>query len=144
MTRIDCGAGHAVFDFDDDGMVRARIGGLLLPGNAGALSALLLRAGADQDSPGVLCSVHQALVALPPIDPAHYNYVPPGLSAVPVAVVVSAEQFGVYAGITQAAAVSGAIRRAFLAPEPARAWLREQALALRANRVWRPTHRLPR
>jgi hypothetical protein len=141
MKRIDYGACAANFDFDDDGIVNASIGGLLVPANAGAVSALLLRAGADHDSPGVLCSVEKALVALPPIDPKHYGYVPPSLRSVPVAVVVSPDQFSVYEGIALAAAATGAIRRAFLSREQAQAWLREQARALKANRVWRTVHR---
>jgi hypothetical protein len=141
MERIDFGTSAASFDFDGDGIVNARIGGLLVPANAGALSALLLRAGADQDAPGVLCSVEKALVALPPIDPRHYGYVPPPLRSVPVAVVVSPEQFGVYENVALAAAATGAIRRAFLSREQAQAWLREQVRALKANRVWRTGHR---
>jgi len=141
MKRIDYGACMASFDIDDDGMVNASIGGLLVPANAGALSALLLRAGADHASPGVLCTVEKALVALPPIDPKHYGYVPPSLRSVPVAVVVSPEQFSVYEGVAQAAAVSGTIRRAFLSRQPAQAWLREQVRALQANRVWRTARR---
>ena len=144
MKRIDYGAGTASFEFDDDGMVNASVGGLLVPANAGALSALLLRAGADHASPGVLCSVEKALVALPPIDPKHYGYVPPALRSVPVAVVVLPEQLNVYEGVAQAAAASGAIRRAFLSREQAQAWLREQARALQANRLWRKVHRSPR
>lgn len=116
MKRIDYGAATANFDLDGDGIVNASIGGLLLSANAGALSALLLRGGADHGSPGVLRSV-------------------------PVAVVVSAEQFGVCKHVAQAAAASGAIRRAFLSRDQARAWLREQVRALKANQVWRTAHR---
>lgn len=141
MMRIDYGASAASFDFDDDGIVNASIGGVLVPANARALSALLLHAGADHDAPGVLCSVEKALVALPPIAPEHYAYVPPSLRSVPVAVVVSPEQFGVYEGVALAAAASGAIRRAFLSREQAQAWLREQVRALKANQVWRTVHR---
>ena len=118
--------------------------GLLVPGNAGVLSALLLRVGADRHAPGVLCSVEKALVALPPIDPRHYGYVPPALRSVPVAVVVSPEQLSVYEGVAQAAAASGAMRRAFLSREQAQDWLREQARALQANRLWRKVRRSPR
>ena len=141
MERIDFGASAARFDFDDDGIVNASLGGVLVPANAGALSALLLHAGADRDAPGVLCSVQKALVALPTIDPDHYGYVPPPLRSVPVAVVVSPEQFGVYENVALAAAATGAIRRAFLSREQAQAWLREQVRALTANRVWRTAHR---
>ena len=131
----------ARFDFDGDGMLNASIGGLLVPAIAGAIGALLLRAGADQAAPGVLCSVAKALTALPPIDARYYDYVPAELRSVPVAVLISPEQLGVYEGVAQAAAASGAIRRAFLFREQAQAWLREQARALQANRVWRTSHR---
>ena len=144
MDRIDCGAASAVFDFAEDGMVDARMSGLVVPANAGTLSGLLLSAGVERGASGVLCSVEKALIALPPIDPKHYAYVPPALRSVPVAVVVSAEQWPVYAGIAEAAARTGAIRRAFPAHEQAQAWLRQQARALMANRVWGPAHRSPR
>lgn len=141
MERIDYGAARASYGFDIDGMLNASIGGILVPANAGVLSALLLRAGADRGSPGVLCSVEKALVALPPIDRKHYGYVPPSLRSVPVAVVVTPEQFGVYQDVARAAAASGAIRRAFLSREQAQAWLLEQVRALKANQVWRTAHR---
>ena len=144
MERIDYGTCAARFEFDDEGIVDGSMGGLLVPSNAGALSALLLRVGAERAAPGVLCSVQTALVALPAIDPGHYGYVPPSLRAVPVAVVVAPEQMAVYEGIAQAAASTGAIRRAFLSREQAQAWLREQARALRANQIWRPAHQQPR
>ncbi len=138
MDRIDCGAASAVFDFAEDGMVDARFTGLVVPANAGSLSGLLLSAGVERGAKGVLCSVEKALLALPPIDPRHYGYVPPALRSVPVAVVVHPEQLAVYEEIVQAAAVSGTIRRAFLSRAEAQEWLREQARALAANRVWRP------
>ncbi len=141
MERIDFGTSTASFAFDDDGLVDASMSGLLVPGNAGALSALLLRVGADRHAQGVLCSVEKALVALPPIDPRHYGYVPPMLRSVPVAVVVSPEQLNVYEGVAQAAAATGAIRRAFLSREQAQDWLREQARALQANRLWQKARR---
>lgn len=141
MERIEVGASRVSFGFDDDGMVNASLSGLLIPNNAGILSALLLRAGADRAAPGVLCSVERSLVALPAIGSWHYAYVPASLRAIPVAVVVSPEQMGVYEGVAQAAAAAGAIRRAFLSRPQAEAWLREQARALQANLVWRPAHR---
>lgn len=141
MERIDFGAGTASFEFDDDGMVCGSFGGLVVPANAGALSALMLVAGTDRGARGVLCSVEKALIALPPIDRNHYGYVPPALRAIPVAVVVSPEQLSVYEDVALAAASSGAIRRAFLSREQAQDWLREQARALRANQVWRTRHR---
>lgn len=141
MQRIEYGSATARFDFDQDGLVDASIGGLLVTANAGAMSALLLRACADHAAPGVLCSVANAVVALPPIDSSHYAYVPPSLRAVPVAVVVSPEQLAVYRNIASAAAAQGSMRRAFLSREQAQRWLREQARALQANRVWSPMPR---
>jgi len=141
LDRIDCGPASAVFDFTEDGMVDARFSGLVVPANGGTLSGLLLSASAERGAAGVLCSVEKALIALPPIDPRHYAYVPPALRSVPVAVVVHPEQLGVYEEIVQAAATSGTIRRAFLSRELAQEWLREQARALVANRVWRPRGR---
>lgn len=143
MHRFERGPGFACFEFGSDGIVTARLGGLVLPANAGGLSAQLLHAGAEQGAAGVLCTVQHALVALPPIDPQHYGYVPPALRSVPVAIVATAEQWPVYAGIAEAAARTGAIRRAFPSHEQAQAWLREQARALTANRVWGPAHRSP-
>jgi hypothetical protein len=137
------GAGTASYNVADDGIVCASLSGLLVPANAGELSALVLHAASRHGAIGVLASVQKALIALPAIDMQHYSYVPPALRAVPVAVVVSPEQAGVYEGIARAAALSGAIRRALLSREQAQAWLREQARALVANRVWRPAHRSP-
>lgn len=144
MERVDYGAGVARFEIDGNGIVDASFGGLVVPANAGALSALLLRIGADRAAQGVLCSVQTALIALPPIDPRHYGYVPPSLRGVPVAVVVTPEQLCVYDDIARAAATTGAIRRAFLSREQAQDWLREQARALQANQIWPPAHRSPR
>jgi hypothetical protein len=141
LHRFERGPASACFEFGSDDIVDARVGGLVLSANAGALSVQLLHAGAEQGAAGVLCTVEHALVALPPIGPQHYGYVPPALRSVPVAVVVSAEQLPVYAGIAEAAARTGAIRRAFPSREQAQAWLREQARALAANRVWGPAHR---
>ena len=141
MPRLERGAGHASFDFTVDDLVSAQLGGLVIPANAGELSAMLLRAGAERGARGVLCTVDRALVALPTIDPHHYGYVPPALRSVPVAVVVSAAQAAIYEHIADAAARSGAIRRAFLSRAEAERWLREQVRALTANRAWRPAHR---
>jgi hypothetical protein len=136
MNQIDCGAATARFEIANDGIVSARMHGLLVPANAGALSAKLLLAGVDRAAKGIVCDVGRALVALPAIEAPHYAYVPPAQRAVPVAVVVSAEQWFVYECIAQAAAQSGSIRRAFLSCAEAEAWLREQAQALDSNRLW--------
>lgn len=136
MQTIQCGPASASFEIDRGGVVQAAFAGVLLPSNAGALSALLLEAGVDASGAGLLCSVERSLVALPPIDPRHYSYVPPNLRGVPVAIIVTPEQAGVYAEIAEAAARSGILRRAFLSREQADEWLREQVQALSANRVW--------
>ena len=136
LDTIYLGGAAARYRIADDGMVDASLSGLLTPKNAGLLSGLLLAAGVERRAVDVLSSVEQALVALPPIAPAHYAYVPPDMHNVPVAVIVSPEQYGVYARITQAAAVKGTIRRAFLSRDEAEAWVREQCRALRANRNW--------
>jgi hypothetical protein len=136
VEKIACGGAHARLEVDNDRIVEARMCGLLTPANAGALSALVLAAAVEQGAGGVLSSVERALVALPTIDPAHYGYVSPEQRHVPVAVVVSPEQYGVYARVIQAAAVAGTIRRAFLSREAAQRWLREQSRAMRANRGW--------
>lgn len=141
MPRLERGAGHVDVDSTVDDIVSGRLGGLVIPANAGELSAMLLRAGADRGARGVLCTVDRALVALPPIDPQHYAYVPPAFRSVPVAVVVSAEQAPIYRDVAAAAACSGAIRRAFLCRAEAENWLREQVRALAANRAWWPERR---
>lgn len=141
LGRFDRGSGTAWYDVADDGTVCASMSGLVVPANASELSALVLKAGSDRAAIGVLCSVHMALIALPAIDPRHYAYVPPELSSVPVAVLVNPEQMAVYEGIAQAAALSGTIRRAFLSPEEAQRWIRDQARAMAANRVWWSGHR---
>jgi len=141
LGKFDRGAGTASCVVADDGIVCASMTGLLIPANAGELSALLLKAGADWSAAGVVATVQKALIALPVIDPRHYSYVPPELRGVPVAVVVTPEQMAVYTGIAEAAALSGTIRRAFLCQEEAQRWVREQARALTANRVWWSVHR---
>lgn len=138
MHGFERGSGRVSYQWVDDGFVEARLTGLIVPANAGELSALLLDAACDPDTAGVLAAVQTAMVALPPIDPRHYSYVPAELRGVPLAVLVSPQQLHVYMGIAQAAATAGAIRRAFLSRDEARSWLREQAQALAANRVWRP------
>ena len=143
LQKFQRGAATASYELSDDGIVCAHLGGVLVPANAGEMSALLLKSGADLGASGVLCSVQTALVALPPIEAKHYRYVPPELRAVPVAVVVSPEQMAVYEHIAQAAAPSGAIRRAFLSREQAQAWLREQVRALAGSRAWRSVHPSP-
>jgi hypothetical protein len=143
MHSFERGSGRAGYELTEDGFVEARLSGLIVPANAGELSALLLDAGSDCGATGVLSSVQTAMIALPPIDPQHYSYVPSEFRGIPVAVVVSPQQMAVYQGMTQAAAAAGTIRRAFLSREEAQAWLREQARALAANRVWLPRRRSP-
>lgn len=136
MERIEYGACAVNFELDDDGIVNGEVRGVMLPNNAGALAAMLLRAGADQRSPGVLVSMQKSLVALPRIDAKHYSHVPYSLRSVPVAVLILPEQIGVYEDVALAAAASGAMRRAFLSRPQA-----QVVRALQANQVWRPAHR---
>ena len=143
LGKFDRGPGTATYEVADDGIVCASMRGLVVPANAAELSALLLKAGADHAAAGVLCTVQKALIAMPAIDPRHYSYVPPELRGVPVAVLVTPEQMVVYEGIAEAAALSGTIRRAFLSRDEAQRWIREQARALAANRVWWSAHRSP-
>jgi hypothetical protein len=143
MHRFERGSGTVSHTMTDEGIVEVRMSGLIVPSNAAALSALVLDVVSDQGATGVLSSLQPAMLALPPIDPRHYAYVPPGMRGVPVAVLVSPQQLHLYMDVAQAAAAAGTIRRAFLSREEAQDWLREQARALAANRVWRPGRRSP-
>jgi hypothetical protein len=134
--KFDRGAGTAAYELANDGIVRASLAGLVVQANAGELSALMLQAASERCATGVLCSVQKALIALPPIEVQHYNYVAPALRALPVAVIVTPEQLAVCEGIAKAAAATGTIRRAFLSREEASEWIREQARALVAKRAW--------
>lgn len=136
MERISCGGASAALDAAGEGIVRASFRGVLSSRNAGTLGALVLQAAAARGGIGVLAELDQALAALPPLDPAHYRYIPPGLHDVPGALVVTAEQMPVFASVGPAAAARGAMRRAFLSRAEAEAWLREQAHSLAANRAW--------
>jgi hypothetical protein len=127
----------------DEGIVEVRMSGLIVPSNAAALSASVLDVVSDQGASGVLSSLQTAMLALPPIDPRHYAYVPPEMRGVAVAVLVLPQQLHLYLDVAQAAASMGTIRRAFLSREEAQEWLREQARALAANHVWRPGRRSP-
>lgn len=136
MEKIDCGGARATLEIRDDGIATARVSGVVATGNAGPISSLVLSAGVERKALGFLSVVDRALVALPPIDPEHYSYVPPHMRNVPVAVIVSPEQYGIYARIVQAAAIKGAIRRPFLERDEAELWIREQIRAIRANQGW--------
>ena len=143
MVTLHSGAASASFEIAPDGIVRGEFRGMLVPGNAGAISALLLQAAVEHGGRGLICSVERSLVALPPIDPDHYRYVPKEMLAVPVAIVLSPEQIRVYERVTGAAAQAGVTRRAFLWREEAEAWLQQQARAVSANRVWWSERRSP-
>ena len=136
MNVIQCGSASVSFHIDNDGMLRVEWHGLLVPANAGALSALLLRAAADADAQGVIGTLEKALLALPPIHPRYYSHVPETLRFIPVAFVVSAEQAPLYQGASLAAAEAGVLRHATRSMDGGDAWLRQQTLALAANRLW--------
>lgn len=87
----------------------------------------------------MLCAESTDCIA--PIDQRHDHCVPPELRAGPVAARVTPDHMVVYQGIAKAAARAGTIWRAFLSREEARLWVREQARAPAANRVWWPGHR---
>lgn len=136
MDRINCGPATVSYEIGNDGLVRARWSGLVVPSNAGAISAMLLHAAAGAKASGVLSVMADSLVALAPVTSAHYAYVPEDLRAVPVAIVMSAEQAQVYENVATEAALSGAMRCAFLSPAQSELWLQQRVRALSANRVW--------
>lgn len=141
MHGFERGSGRVNYKVTDDGFVESCLSGLIVPSNAGELSASILAVVSDRGAAGVLASLQTAMIALPPIDQRHYAYVPAEMRGVPVAVLVAPQQLHLYLGAAQAAAAMGTIRRAFLSRDEARAWLREQARALAANRVWWPVRR---
>jgi hypothetical protein len=128
MTRIARGPGNAhITTVLADAVAGCAMTGLVLPANGGELSAQLLRAVVDCGAKGVLSDLTGAVLAFPPISPAHYGYVPPELRLVPVAMVVTPEQWPLYQNVQQAGAAAGVIRRAFLSPEAAQAWVTQEA-----------------
>ena len=143
MEKIDCGPAHVTFEIGNDGLLRARWGGLIVQSNAGALSALLLQAAADNRASGVLSTMADSVVALAPVTSTHYAYVPEDLRAVPVAIVMSAEQTRVYENVATEAALSGTMRCAFLSPAQGEDWLQQRARALTANQLWWSARRSP-
>jgi hypothetical protein len=136
VTKICCGPARTVFAVSNDSTACARTTGLFLSGNAGSLSAQLLEASVAQGAIGLCISMEGVALALPPITPQHYAYVPPALRAIPVALIVNAEQAAFLESVAGAAATSGTLRRTFLSHDEAAAWVRQQARALSANRAW--------
>ena len=136
MTRIYCGPAGTSFAICNDSTAYARTTGLFLSANAGPLSARLLEASVAMGATGLCISMEGVAFALPPMTPQHYRYVRPALRGIPVALVVNAEQAVFLESIAAAAATSGTLRRTFLSHDEAAAWVREQARANSANRVW--------
>lgn len=143
MGKINCGPATASFEIGNDGLVRARLSGLVVQSNAGAISAMLLQAAAAAKASGVLSVAADSVVALPPVTSTHYAYVPEDLRSVPVAIVMSAEQAGVYENVATEAALSGTMRCAFLSPAQSEAWLQQRVRALAANQLWWSARRSP-
>ena len=143
MQSVECGPGVARFEIVNDGVGHASLLGLIMPANVQALSAMLLQAMSDAGASALICSIERGLIALPPIAAKHYSYIAPDLRSIPVAIMVTPEQAPVHDGIAEAAALSGAIRRAFLWREEAELWLQPQIRALNANRVWWSASRSP-
>lgn len=143
MRSIKCGPGADSFEIVNDGVVHGSMSGMITPTNAGALSALLLETATHAGAFGLICSVERSLVALPPIVAERYAYISPKLRSIPVAILVTPEQAPVYADIAEAAALSGAMRRAFVWREEAEVWVQQQVRTLNANRVWCSARRSP-
>ncbi len=136
VTKIDCGPAGTSFVVSNDSTAYARTTGLYLSSNAGPLSAHLLEASVSMGATGLCICMEGVAFAMPPMTPRHYNYVPPALRSIPVALIVNAEQATFLAGIARVAASAGTLRRTFLSRDEADAWVREQSRALSANRVW--------
>ncbi len=133
---IRCGPASVRYEVGNDRLARASWTGLVVPANAGQISAMLLEAGVRTGATGVIGSLAGTVLALPPVTSKYYEHVPSGLLDVPVAIVLSPEQAWLYEEVATEAALSGATRRAFLSFEQGEAWLRQQARALVANRAW--------
>ena len=120
----------------NDGVLRARWSGLLVPANAAELSARLLWLAAESGVRGILGDLGRALLAIPPIHSSYYSHVPPELRAVPVSFVASSEQAPLYGELAKAAAGAGTLRRATRCAEDGEQWMQEQVRAFAANQVW--------
>ena len=136
MMKIDCGGATVRCEIGNDGIVRAAWSGLLLPANAGELSARLLRVATEAGGRAVLSDLQGVLLAMPPVNPAYYRWVPAELRSVPIGFLVSGEQAPLYSGLAQAAASIQTMRRAVRSADDGEQWLREQVHALAANEVW--------
>jgi hypothetical protein len=140
VGSITCGAVRASFALRNDGIALGKFAGLATAVSAPAASGMLLVAATERGAVGLVCDVRSAAMALPPIAPRHYAYVPPGLSRVPVAVVALPEQMHLYARQAASAATIGAMRRAFLCPEQARAWVAQEARVALDQARWSTEH----
>lgn len=136
MNLIRRGPASVSYHIDNDGMLRAQWHGLVLSSNAGELSALLLRAVDDAGAIGVIATLEDALLALPPPNPDYYRHVPEQSRLVPVAFVVSEAQAPLYRGGALAAAKAGVMRNPVRSLSAGNEWLEQCARAVAANRLW--------
>ena len=136
MHVIHRGPATACFEIGNDRVLRVRWTGLVLPANAGAISAALLHAAAGAGVIGIVGTLVDAALALPPVTAGYYDHVPEALRGLPVAIVTSTGQESLYAEVAQEAALSGTLRRAFVSFDDGESWLQAQARACAANRHW--------
>lgn len=135
--KINCGGAAARLDVGNDGIARADINGLLLPGAAWALAWTVLCEAKAKQAAGIVTHLSGAALALPPVLPGNYTSAPDGVRGLPVALVVAPEQMHTYAGLSGSAAQNGFIRRAFLCPVQAREWLAAEVALYEAQQAWR-------
>ncbi len=136
MFKIECGPAIARYEIGNDGILRTTWSGLIVPANAGELSARLLRIATHAGARAVLSELEGVLLAIPPVNPNYYRYVPEDMRAVPVSFVVSGEQAQLYRGLAQAAASNLTLRRAVRSSSDGEDWLQQQVRAFTANQVW--------
>lgn len=136
MNKIECGTAQLHFEVGNDGIARAHWSGLVLPGNAGELSGRLLKAACEAGARAIIGDLSRTLLALPPVNPAYYRWVPVELRAVPISFVISAEQTPIYLDLPQAAAEAHMLRRAVRSAEEGESWLSEQVRAITSNGAW--------
>lgn len=136
MNKIYRGPATTAFTISNDGTAYARTCGLFLSSNAAALSASLLEASANLGAKGLVISMEGVAFAMPQMTPQHYQYVPPELKSIPVALIVNGEQAVFLQSVQKVAASAGTLRSIFRSQQDAERWVKEHAQALDANRVW--------
>ena len=126
MVKIECGGAAAKIAPSVGGIVTAHVGGLVLPGSAGALWSLSMHAAGHKGAEAIMYVMLGAALALPVQGPDTRIRVTREMRRTPVAVVVSPEQMYLYEHYAIAGARSGLLRRAFFSAAEAEAWLRRE------------------